>query len=130
MNDTKKSESVTAEADRIVSGERGSSYGHPLDDFSKTAALWSIILGIDVTEEQVAKCMGQVKVSREMNMHKRDNLVDECGYVKCLDMVIEEKARRLASGWSFDRRTARWNRPAHEPKEPLDLGFPVPHFSV
>jgi hypothetical protein len=112
MNENLKAhESVTAEAERLVSGDRGSSYGHPLDDFAKTAALWSIILGITVTEEQVAQCMAQVKVSRELNKHKRDNLVDECGYVKCLELVIDEKARRLAEGWTFNARTARWSPP-------------------
>ncbi len=107
-------ETVTAEADRLVSTDRGDDYGHPLDDFSKTAALWSIIFGIHVAPEQVAKAMSLVKVSRELNKHKRDNLVDECGYVKCLDMVIAEKARRLAEGWTYDPVTARWNKP--EPK--------------
>ncbi len=104
-------ETVTAEADRLVSTDRGADYGHPLDDFCKTAALWSVVFGIHVTPEQVAKAMSLVKVSRELNKHKRDNLVDECGYVKCLDMVIAEKARRLAEGWSFDACTARWTKP-------------------
>lgn len=114
MSDDKKippDETVTQEADRLVSGDRGSSYGHPLDDFSKTAVLWSVILGVRVTAEQVAKCMAQVKVSRELNRHKRDNLVDECGYVKCLDMVIDERIRRMREGWAFDEVTGHWTKP-------------------
>jgi hypothetical protein len=104
-------ETVTQEADRLVSGDRGSSYGHPLDDFCKTAVLWGVILKKRITAEEVAKCMSQVKVSRELNKHKRDNLVDECGYVKCLDMVIEERARRVKEGWSYDEVTGVWSPP-------------------
>lgn len=104
-------ESVCGEADRLVSGDRGSSYGHPLDDFAKTAAFWSVILGVRVSEEQVALCMDAVKTSRELNKQKRDNRTDKCGYVKCLDMVIEERKRRLVEGWTFDSVTARWIQP-------------------
>jgi hypothetical protein len=81
------SESVLAEADRIVSGDRGNDYGHPIHDFSRTALIWSAILGIHVTPEQVGLCMVGVKISRECNKHKRDNLVDGPGYFKCVDMI-------------------------------------------
>lgn len=87
-------ETILEEADRLVDGDRQSDYGHPLDDFSKTAKLWSVILGTDVTPEQVALCMVQVKVSRELNKPKRDNRVDAAGYLKTLDMVIVERSRR------------------------------------
>lgn len=111
-DDLKKlAETVCGEADRLVSGDRGSSYGHPLDDFAKTAAIWATILGREVTEEQVALCMIGVKISRELNKEKRDNKVDICGYTKCLDMVIEEKKRRLAEGWTFNAASARWVEP-------------------
>ena len=115
MSDAKKlnlcEETVCGEADRLVSGDRGSSYGHPLDDFAKTAAFWSVILGVRVTEEQVALCMIAVKQSRELNKEKRDNKVDIAGYTKCLDMVINERKRRIEEGWTFDNATARWSMP-------------------
>jgi hypothetical protein len=87
-------ESVAQEADRLVSGDRGSDYGHPLDDFTKTAKIWSAILGCDVTPEQVGLCMVGVKISREVNKHKRDNLVDICGYAKTIEMIVDERVRR------------------------------------
>ena len=126
MTDEIKDETICQEADRLVSGERGSFYGHPLDDFSKTAVLWSVVLGVRVTAEQVTKCMAQVKVARELNRHKRDNLVDECGYVKCLDIVIAERERRLSTGWTFDEMTGRWFAPPMAPQPvlfPVDLGI-------
>jgi len=89
------SESVCQEADRLVSTDRQDVYGHPLDDFGKTARIWSAILGCDVTEEQVALCMIGVKVSRLCNTpDHRDSLVDIAGYAKTHDLVTEERRRR------------------------------------
>lgn len=90
------SETILQEAQRLVHGDRQADYGHPLDDFSKTALIWQVILGVPVTPEQVALCMVGVKISRECNKPKRDNRVDGCGYFATLDMVIEERKRRGA----------------------------------
>ena len=112
MSDIK--ETVTAEADRIVSGDRGAAYGRPIDDFSKTAVLWGPILKVEVTPEQVALCMIMVKVSRELNKAKRDNLVDICGYTKCLDMVIDDRIQREGEGWAHNRVLGYWTKPGEE----------------
>ena len=88
-------ENVLQEALRLVYGDRQHDYGHPLDDFTKTATLWSVVLQKpDVTPEQVALCMIAVKISRQINRPKRDNIVDGAGYFGTLAMVIEEKERR------------------------------------
>lgn len=87
-------ETILEEAQRLVHGDRGADYGHPLDDFSKTAKLWAVILGKEITAEQVALCMCMVKVSRELNRHKRDNLTDLCGYAETYMMVKDERVRR------------------------------------
>ena len=88
-------ESILDEAKRIVHGDRGENYGHPFEDFSRTAKIWSAILGIDVTPEQVALCMIGLKISREVNRPKRDNIVDGAGYFETLDMVKKERRRQL-----------------------------------
>jgi hypothetical protein len=89
------STSPLEEALRITTGDRQNSYGHPLEDFSRTAALWTSLLGeklrSKITPEEVALCMVCLKLSREMNKHKQDNLVDIAGYINCLHMLIEEK---------------------------------------
>lgn len=88
-------ESICAEADRLVSGDRGEAYGHPLDDFTRTGRMWGAILGVgDVPAELVGLCMGAVKMSREVNHPKRDNMTDLAGYAKCVDMCHSERERR------------------------------------
>ena len=87
-------ENILEEANRLIHKDRNETYGHPLDDFTKTAGLWSVILSTEVTPEQVALCMVAVKISREMNAHKRDNLTDGAGYFGTLEMIYDEKERR------------------------------------
>jgi hypothetical protein len=84
-------ESILFEAHNLVHGVRGEDYGHPYHDFGRTAKIWSAILGVDVTPEQVALCMIGVKMSRECNRPKRDNRVDMAGYAETLDMVVNYK---------------------------------------
>jgi hypothetical protein len=89
-------ETALQEAQRLVHGDRNESYGHPLDDFSKTALIWQAIFGHEVTPEQVALCMVGVKISREVNKPARDNRVDGAGYFETLNMVHEERLRRIS----------------------------------
>ena len=88
------SDAITLEANQLVYGNRGQTYGHPLDDFSRTAAMWSAILGASVTAEQVGLCMCALKISRQCFAPKRDNLVDLAGYAETVHRVIEERERR------------------------------------
>lgn len=93
---------VLQEADALVNGDRQRDYGTPFENFSDIAELWSVVLKkkrggrtfLTVTAEEVALMMDLLKVSRECNTPKRDNRVDGPGYWKCLDMIVEERARR------------------------------------
>lgn len=79
---------ITLIAHDIAHGARQADYGHPLDDFSRTAALWGPILGVEVSAEQVALCMIQVKVSRLCNTPgHRDSIIDVAGYAQTLDLI-------------------------------------------
>lgn len=88
---------ILHEADRLTSRDRNQDYGHPYDDFGKTAKIMTVILqdilkeGCEVSREQVALCMIGVKLSRQLHQRKRDNLVDICGYARTLEMVIEKE---------------------------------------
>ena len=85
--------SILDEATVITAGSRRSAYGHPLDDYTRTAKLWSTILDADVTAQQAMLCMIAVKISRECHSHGRDNLVDIAGYAHCLQWAHEEAER-------------------------------------
>jgi len=97
IQDGAKPESILLEAQSLVHGDRGVDYGHPIDDFSRTAVMWAAILGHPVTAEQVGLCMCAVKISRQCNKPKRDNLTDLAGYAETVSMVIAERERRAAS---------------------------------
>ena len=105
----RKEESILEEAKRIVHGDRGENYGHPFEDFSRTAQIWSAILGIDVEPEQVALCMVGVKISREVHRPKRDNIVDGAGYFETLDMVKKERSRRDSMRNHPSYTSKKWN---------------------
>lgn len=86
-------ETPLEEAQRLVHGDRQASYGHPIEDFTRTGRMWGALLGTDdVPPEKVALCMIAVKMSRECNRPKRDNAVDMAGYAETLHMVRERQA--------------------------------------
>lgn len=88
-------ETILQEAQRLVHGDRGAAYGHPLDDYTRTGRMWGAILGIpDIDPRLCCLMMAAVKISRETNASKRDNRVDLAGYAECADMVAEEAVRR------------------------------------
>ena len=88
------SETILDTAKRLVYGPRQEAYGHPYRDFSRTAVFWSAILGVLVTPQQVALCMCALKLSREVNMHHADNLVDLAGYAATAAMVEDYEAQK------------------------------------
>lgn len=88
---------ILEEANKLVHGDRNADYGHPIEDFTRTAQMWSAIIGSTVTAEQVGLCMCAVKISRQCNRPKDDNLVDLAGYAETVNMVIAERSRREAA---------------------------------
>jgi len=79
---TPKKENILQEADRLTSGARREEYGDTKKSLNTIAVLWSPILGREITGREVYLCMIQLKVVRQLNGHKRDSLVDICGYAR------------------------------------------------
>ena len=61
--------------------DRGMDYGHPSDNMSRTARLWSAFLEMPVTDYQVASCMVLVKLARSMESGKVDTYIDAAAYM-------------------------------------------------
>ena len=99
--------SILELANDLIQGDRGESYGHPLDDFARTARRWEAILRVQITPEQVALCMVCVKISRECNKHQLDNLSDGAGYFGTIEMIKDEREKRI-------KANVPENRPASE----------------
>jgi hypothetical protein len=82
---------VAAEAHAAVYGARGVDYGHPIDNFTDTARVWSALLHdklvTPISPEDVARCMIGLKLARDLHSPKRDNRVDICGYAITLDRL-------------------------------------------
>jgi len=85
--------SIIQEAQEIIHGPRAESYGPASKSFSNIAKGWSVLLGVEVTPEQVAMCMTWLKLCRESNKHQRDNLVDIIGYTALIEKMKNEQER-------------------------------------
>ena len=62
--------------------DRGESYGSILDNHTRISRLWSVLLKIEITPEQVALCMIALKQARLMETPDHtDSWQDIIGYV-------------------------------------------------
>lgn len=75
---------VLDEARGLITGDRNAQYGDPIQDFRRTAELWSTYLGISLQPYDVAAMMALLKLSRiRWSPEKRDSWVDLAGYAAC-----------------------------------------------
>lgn len=70
-----------------VLADRGNNYGDRIENFDNIAEGWSVILGVEVTGRQVAKCMTWVKLARDSNKVNHDNMLDGANYLLIADML-------------------------------------------
>jgi hypothetical protein len=87
-------EDLAAYAAKLVNDDRAQLYGHPLDNLTRAARIWSVILETDVTPEQVSLCMVGLKIARQVHRETSDNIADALGYLLTYGMIQEERARR------------------------------------
>ena len=90
-------DSTSAEAARLVHGDRGDTYGHPAVDYQRTVALFKALTGHDLSITDGVAFMACVKLSRigaamDAGLDAktvRDSIVDLAGYADCLYAVWE-----------------------------------------
>lgn len=64
--------------------QRGQAYGAVLENFTDIAAIWTAILKLKVTPQQVAPCLVGLKIARLMHSPTHhDSCVDIAGYGAC-----------------------------------------------
>ena len=98
MSDEKPLYRVEAlrEAARIIAGERDLQYGGPEENFERIARIWSVILGINITQEDVGMLMVGLKIARYANRSgfQPDTWIDIAGYAGCGYEVGKKQAEK------------------------------------
>ena len=89
---------ILAKADELVNGDRAKDYGHPLDNHSVTAEMFSAFVarkyGLNVTfqAEDVAVFNMVQKIARLSNSPGHmDSLVDIAGYAATYQMILDKR---------------------------------------
>ena len=88
MNE-ENNKSILSEAEEIVNGSRHSDYGDANESFSRIATIASVMTGKELSPDDCCAVMMAVKLVRESFNHKRDNLVDLCGYAELMNQLKE-----------------------------------------
>lgn len=78
---------ILEEAAALIYGDREADYGSVTENFGNIAKGWSVLAGTEITPEQVGLMMVWLKISRQVNKPKHDNLVDAAGYIGCIDKI-------------------------------------------
>lgn len=73
---------VFAEASRLTHGDREKNYGTPQENHRRIAAMWSVVLGVEVKPHEVALCMAALKIARLVETPEHvDSYVDGVAYM-------------------------------------------------
>jgi len=84
---------VLSEAASATSGPRQRDYDHPTPNHDRIARLWNAYHNCrkfpddQLDGQDVARMMILLKIARDVFTPKRDNLVDICGYARCLEQM-------------------------------------------
>lgn len=82
-----KEESILIEANKIVNGDRNVQYGDPNQAFEEYSNILKVTFGIELTPIQICKVQMAIKLGRLKYNHKRDSIVDLCGYSEILNRL-------------------------------------------
>lgn len=80
-------------ADRIVKS-RNKIYGDPIESFGQVATIASILLKKKIESIDIVIIMKIIKMVRESNGNNPDNLIDEAGYLRIQEIILERNVLR------------------------------------
>ena len=89
--------SIIDQARDIIEGDREKTYGEPGRNLRRIADQWSCYLSqkyesaVMLSEEDVCWMMVLLKMSRQINAHKEDNLVDAIGYIALIEKTFNAR---------------------------------------
>lgn len=87
-----ENKSILSEAEEIVNGSRHSDYGDAANNFHRIANIVnSMYPQLNINAQQCCAVLMAVKLIREGFRHKRDNLVDLCGYAHIMNEINDRK---------------------------------------
>ena len=86
--------SLLAEADMLLNGPRAEAYGDVRENFKNIATIANILnknRGVYLDVVAVANVLIALKIAREGQSHKRDNLVDAVAYINIKNVLLDGK---------------------------------------
>jgi uncharacterized protein (DUF1015 family) len=87
MNKKEEVKSILTEAESIVNGDRNVQYGNPNEAFKEYSNILEATFGIKLTPAEICKVQIAIKLGRLKYKHKRDSIVDLCGYAEILNRL-------------------------------------------
>jgi hypothetical protein len=87
MNKKEEVKSILTEAESIVNGDRDVQYGDPNEAFKEYSNILDATFGIKLTPAEICKVQIAIKLGRLKYKHKRDSVVDLCGYAEILNRL-------------------------------------------
>lgn len=78
------------QAVELVEGERHDEYGDAGLEFKRVSRMFAELTGITISPLNVALFMVCLKLVRESNNNKLDNIVDAIGYLSLMAQIKEE----------------------------------------
>jgi len=83
--------SVLNTAKNLICSDRAAAYGPYEEETKKEATIIKLLTGLDIKPEHIPIIMIVVKLVRESNVHKSDNLIDMCGYAALAKKILNQK---------------------------------------